>query len=231
MVLANKGVPKPLKLVVEPAAPEQPSPERIFSTQTVETVLAMMREVVEEDGTGKLARIPGVVVAGKTGTAQKAAATGKGYGEANVASFVGLFPGDKPEFLIMAIVDEPSPVALGGIVCAPAVRDIAIKTLSYYNRLPEAKAAAPQAEPSESSMHEKATRAPSVVAGANVPDLTGLPVRRALEALGKRGIVPTLKGAGMIIARQKPLPGESWPEAKSSGKDDGFILWLQEGTK
>ncbi|MDP3427853.1 MAG: penicillin-binding transpeptidase domain-containing protein, partial [Humidesulfovibrio sp.] len=231
MVLANKGVAKPLKLIIEPAEPEQPSPERIFSPQTVDTVLAMMREVVEEDGTGKLARIPGVVVAGKTGTAQKAAATGKGYGEANVASFVGLFPGDKPEFLIIAIVDEPSPVALGGIVCAPAVREIAIKTLSYFNRLPEAKAAAPQAEPSESSMHEKATRAPSAVAGANVPDLTGLPVRRALEALGKRGVVPTLKGTGMIIARQKPLPGESWPEAKSSGKDDGFVLWLQEGTK
>jgi len=231
MVLANKGVAKPLKLILEPFATEQPPAVRIFSQQTVETVLSMMREAVEEDGTGKLARIPGVVVAGKTGTAQKAAATGKGYGEGNVASFVGLFPGDKPEFLIMAIVDEPSPVALGGIVCAPTVREIAIKTLSYYNRLPEAKAAAPQAEPSESSVHEKATRAPSALTGANVPDLSGLPVRRALEALGKRGIVPTLKGSGMIISHQKPLPGEPWPEAKSSGKGDGFVLWLHEGTK
>jgi cell division protein FtsI (penicillin-binding protein 3) len=200
----------------------------VFSEQTVETVLSMLREVVEEDGTGKLARIPGVVVAGKTGTAQKAAATGKGYGEGNVASFVGLFPGDKPEFLIMAIVDEPSPVSLGGIVCAPAVRDIAIKTLSYYNRLPEAKAPS-QSEASESSMQEKATRAPSAIAGAHVPDLTGLPVRRALEVLGKRGIVPTLKGAGMVISHQKPLPGEDWPEAKNASKDGGFVLWLHEG--
>jgi len=231
MVLANKGVTKPLKLVLEPAGPPPPPSERVFSEQTVDTVLAMMREVVEEDGTGKLARIPGVVVAGKTGTAQKAAATGKGYGTGNVASFVGLFPGDKPEFLIMAIVDEPSPVALGGIVCAPAVREIAIKTLSYYNRLPEAKAADPKAEPSESSMHEKATRAPSAQAGANVPDLTGLPVRRALEVLGKKGIVPTLKGSGMVVDHQKPLPGEAWPEAKSSAKDGGFVLWLQEGGK
>ncbi len=230
LVLANKGLPRPLKLILDPAAPPPPQPERVFSEQTAETVLSMMREVVEEDGTGKLARIPGVVVAGKTGTAQKAAATGKGYGEGNVASFVGLFPGDKPEYLIMAIVDEPSPVALGGIVCAPAVREIAIKTLSYYNRLPEAKAA-PQTEPSESSMQEKATRAPSALAGANVPDLSGLPVRRALEVLGKRGIVPTLKGSGMIISNQKPLPGEAWPEAKSSSKEGGFVLWLHEGAK
>jgi len=230
LVLANKGVAKPLKLILDPAAPAPPQPERVFSEQTAETVLSMLREVVEEDGTGKLARIPGVVVAGKTGTAQKAASTGKGYGEGNVASFVGLFPGDKPEYLIMAIVDEPSPVALGGIVCAPAVRDIAIKTLSYYNRLPEAKAPA-LAEVSESAMHEKATRAPSVVAGANVPDLTGLPVRRALEVLGKRGIVPTIKGSGMIISHQKPLPGEEWPDANNNSKDGGFILWLHEGAK
>lgn len=230
LVLANKGLPKPLKLILDPAAPPPLQAERVFSEKTAETVLAMMREVVEEDGTGKLARIPGVVVAGKTGTAQKAAATGKGYGEGNVASFIGLFPGDKPEFLIMAIVDEPSPVALGGIVCAPAVRDIAIKTLSYYNRLPEAKAP-PQGEPSESSMQEKATRAPSAIAGASVPDLSGLPVRRALEVLGKRGIVPVLKGSGMIISHQKPLPGEAWPEAKGAGKDGEFILWLHEGAK
>jgi len=80
-------------------------------------------------------------------------------------------------------------------------------------------------------MHEKATRAPSAPASANVPDLTGLPVRRALEVLGKRGIVPTLKGSGMVIGRQKPLPGEAWPEAKSSGKDGAFVLWLHEGSK
>ncbi len=230
LVLANMGAPKPLKLVLEPESPPPPQAERVFSPGTAETVLSMMREVVDEDGTGKLARIPGMVVAGKTGTAQKAGAVGKGYGDGIVASFVGLFPGDKPEYLIMVFVDEPSPVDLGGVVCAPAVREIAIKTLSYYNRLPEAKLLT-QPEPSESSMQEKATRAPQAAAGAAVPDLTGLPVRRALEALGKRGIVPTIKGAGMVIGRQKPLPGEPWPETKSGSKDGGFILWLQEGSK
>jgi len=230
LVLANKGVAKPLRLVTDPPPQSTPPAERVFSVQTAETVLSMLREAVEEDGTGKLARIPGVVVAGKTGTAQKAAATGKGYGVDNVASFVGLFPGDKPEFLIMAVVDEPSPVSLGGIVCAPAVRDIAIKTLSYFNRLPEGKTA-PLVEQSESSMLDKATRAPSAVAGALVPDLTGLPVRRALEVLGKRGIVPTLKGSGMLVAHQKPAAGEAWPEAQTTGKDGGFVLWLHEGTR
>ena len=230
LTLANKGVPKPLRLVLDPAAPPAPQAERVFSEQTANTVLSMMREVVEEDGTGKVARIPGITMAGKTGTAQKAAATGKGYGVGDVASFVGLVPGDKPEFLFIVTVDEPTPVSFGGVVCAPAVRDIAIKTLSYYNRLPEAKAA-DKAEPTESVMQEKATRAPTASAGASVPDLTGLPVRRALEVLGKRGIVPILKGSGMVIASQKPAPGEAWPEAQNSNKDGGFVLWLHEGGK
>ena len=228
MVLANKGVTKPLRLVADPA-PELPQEgQRVFSEQTVNTVLSMMREVVEEDGTGKAARIPGITMAGKTGTAQKAAPGG--YGTGNVASFVGLIPGDKPEYIILVSVDEPSPVTYGGIVCAPAVRDIAIKTLSYYGRLPEAKGA-PTAESNEFSMKEKATQAPTAVAGPTVPSLVGLPVRRALEVLGKRGIVPALKGSGMVVAAQRPTPGEPWPDAQEAGRDESFILWLGQGER
>lgn len=227
LVLANHGVRKPLRLVVDPAQAAPAEPERVFSQQTADTVLSMMREVVEEDGTGKMARIPGVVMAGKTGTAQKA--SGKGYGEGIVASFVGLVPGDKPEFLFMVTVDEPTPVTLGGVVCAPAVRDIAIKTLSYFGRLPEGKAG-PKADAPEYSMQAKATHPPQAESGGTgVPNLVGLPVRRALEVLGRRGIVPALKGGGMIISGQKPAHGEPWPEGQ--GKDEGFTLWLGHGDK
>lgn len=228
LTLANHGLKKPLRLVADPppAAPP-PEPERVFSQQTADTVLSMMREVVEEDGTGKMARIPGVPMAGKTGTAQKA--SGKGYGDGIVASFVGLVPADKPEFLLMVTVDEPTPVTLGGVVCAPAVRDIAIKTLSYFGRLPEGKAG-PKADAPEYSMQAKATHPPQAESGgAGVPNLVGLPVRRALEVLGRRGVVPALKGGGMIITGQKPAHGEPWPEGQS--RDEGFTLWLGHGDK
>ena len=228
LVLANKGMTKPLRLVTDPTSTEAFTPERVFSEQTVSTVLSMMREVVEEDGTGKLARIPGVTMAGKTGTAQKA--SGGTYGTGIVASFVGLVPGDKPEFLILVSVDEPTPVSFGGIVCAPAVRDIAIKTLSYYGRLPEGKGA-PQADQNESAMKEKTTQAPTAFAGANVPNFVGLPIRRALEVLGKRGIVPVLKGSGMVVSAQRPAPGEPWPDAQERGRDESLILWLGQGEK
>lgn len=228
LTLANFGVTRPLKLVLDPTQETSGAGERVFSEETAKTVLSMMREVVEEDGTGKAAKIPGVTIAGKTGTAQKA--SGGSYGAGNVASFAALVPGEKPEFVIFVSVDEPSPVTYGGIVCAPAIRDIAIKTLSYYGRLPEGKGAPAQDQP-EYSMQERATRPPTAQAGATVPSLVGLPVRRALEVLGQRGIVPSLKGSGMVVSAQRPAPGEAWPEAEATGKEDGFILWLGQGSK
>lgn len=231
LCLANKGVARPLRLVLDPPAEDLPEPVRVFSAQTADTVLSMMREVVEEDGTGKVARIPGVSMAGKTGTAQKVGGAGKGYGEGIVASFVGIVPAEKPEFIFMVAVDEPSPVVYGGVVAAPAVRDIALKTLAYYGRLPEAKAPRPE-DVSENSMTARAPHPPTAEGGgATVPNLMGLSVRRALEVLGKRGIVPSLKGGGMEITNQKPAPGEPWPEGGPQAKDGGFILWLGQGEK
>ncbi len=147
----------------------------MFSAQTADSVLSMMREVVEEDGTGKVARIPGVSMAGKTGTAQKVGGAGKGYGEGIVASFVGIVPAEKPEFIFMVAVDEPTPVVYGGVVAAPAVRDIALKTLAYYGRLPEAKVPR-QEDVSESSMTARAPHPPTAEGGgATVPNLMGCP--------------------------------------------------------
>lgn len=230
LCLANKGVLKPLKLVLEPGA-EDKEPARVFSQATAEEVLAMMRSVVEGEGTGKKARIPGITVAGKTGTAQKPSKSG-GYGQEHIASFVGLVPGETPELLVLVVVDEPKGSIYGSDVAAPVVRDIAVKTLAYWGKLPDpvgaAKLAANPADKSEPGPQLLALsiRAPTVEAGAMVPDMRGLPLRRAIEVLVKKGIVPVLKGQGMAVTAQRPAPGEPWPEGKTEGKDDVFVLWL-----
>jgi cell division protein FtsI (penicillin-binding protein 3) len=224
LCLANHGETRPLTLLRDPA-PQSRASRRVFSRETADTVLSMMLEVVQDDGTADNVRIPGVPMAGKTGTAQKAEQGG--YGDKHLASFVGLVPGDDPELLILAMVDEPGPVFYGGLVAAPVVRDLAVNALAYRGEMPTAMAMARQqgeqgGRQTPADVTHKVLRTPAGTASANVPDLKGLPVRRAMEVLVGRGIVPVLKGRGMAVSRQEPAAGAPWPK----GGDDVFVLWL-----
>lgn len=109
--------------------------KRIVSRQTADSMMSMFRDVVVE-GTGTEAAIPGYTVAGKTGTAQKAE-NGR-YVRKYVASFVGLVPAKKPRLAILVMVDEPRGNIYGGVVAAPAFRDIARFDLQYLEVRPDA---------------------------------------------------------------------------------------------
>jgi cell division protein FtsI (penicillin-binding protein 3) len=97
---------------------------------------SMLRLVVSE-GTGTLAAVPGYVVAGKTGTAQKPDPHG-GYSTTRyVASFVGFVPATKPRLVVLVAVDEPKGVIWGGSVAAPAFAEIAKFALQYLEVPPD----------------------------------------------------------------------------------------------
>lgn len=102
--------------------PNLPNPRQVFSQQTTREVLAMMEEVVE-DGTGRRAAIDGYPIAGKTGTAQKAAPGGGYKKNAIITSFVGIVPANDPQYLVLAVVDEPQGGS-GGTTAAPIVKKI-----------------------------------------------------------------------------------------------------------
>lgn len=98
--------------------------ERIIKDSTSKNVRRLMRAVVQY-GTGKSADVPGYLVGGKTGTAEKVKAGGGYAAKAKIASFVGAFPMDDPKYLLMVMVDEPKPTkktygfATGGWIAAP----------------------------------------------------------------------------------------------------------------
>lgn len=100
---------------------------RVLRRKTAAQMAAMLRRVVEEEGgTGHLARLPGVAVAGKTGTAQKVdPLTGRYSPTAHVASFVGFVPAQDPRVVIFVMIDEPTKSPYGGVVAAPVFREVA----------------------------------------------------------------------------------------------------------
>ncbi|MFH1915537.1 MAG: penicillin-binding transpeptidase domain-containing protein [Pseudomonadota bacterium] len=230
LCLANEGVTRELNLVRTPAPNRPNAAVRVFSPETAATVLKMMRDVVHEDGTGRSARIPGITMAGKTGTAQKAAKGG--YGDQYLSSFVAMVPADDPKLLVITMIDEPQTANYGSMVAAPVCREVTVRTLAYYGKVSETLESVVAEKVSVDSLADspmdQAMASPAEQPETDtVPNIRGLTVRRALELLARRGIVPMLKGQGMTVRDQKPRAGQPWPtEQQTEGTDDVFILWL-----
>jgi len=90
----------------------------VFSPEVTRQLMIYLRAVVT-DGTGRAADVPGLLVAGKTGTAEKLDG-GAGYDESrNFSSFAGVFPANDPRYVIVLSLDDTG--AAGGAVAAPAV--------------------------------------------------------------------------------------------------------------
>jgi cell division protein FtsI/penicillin-binding protein 2 len=111
---------------------------RRIVTRWIARELTSMLQNVVLDGTGTLAQIPGYHVAGKTGTAAKPD-PGGGYSTSKyVASFVGFAPATRPRVVVLVTVDEPQGAIWGGVVAAPAFKEIAQQTLQYLSAPPDA---------------------------------------------------------------------------------------------
>ncbi len=107
---------------------------RVVSEQTCKTLISIMEGVVDS-GTATLARIKGVRIAGKTGTAQQLVG-GHWSKEHYTSSFTGFFPAEKPEYLISVILRSPHNGYYGGTVSGPIFREIAMRILDRDAKLP-----------------------------------------------------------------------------------------------
>jgi peptidoglycan glycosyltransferase len=94
--------------------------KRAISAAVADQLTAMMQLVVTS-GTGGAAAIPGVPVAGKTGTAQHA------DGAAPHAWFIAFAPANDPQVAVAVLVEDGGSLgsdATGGKVAAPIARDV-----------------------------------------------------------------------------------------------------------
>lgn len=102
---------------------EATAPQRVVSEASAQAVVKMLEGTVQgEQGTGKLARVNGVRVAGKTGTVNNSASA---VPDRTTASFVGIVPADKPRLVILVGVEAKGASITGGNVAAPAFARLA----------------------------------------------------------------------------------------------------------
>ncbi|MEZ5959817.1 MAG: penicillin-binding protein 2 [Hyphomonadaceae bacterium] len=118
-VFANDGARvAPTILALGPDA--QVERTQIFTPAVSRQVMLYLRAVVT-DGTGRAANVPGLPVAGKTGTAEKPGGA-QGYDQSrNFSSFAGVFPANNPRYVIVVALDDTGAGEAGGLVAAPVV--------------------------------------------------------------------------------------------------------------
>ena len=195
-----------------------------MTDETARTVRGLLRGVVES-GTAESASLATFDVAGKTGTAKRTE-HGRYVAGKYTASFVGLFPADDPQLVILVKLDDPSSSIYGGKAAAPvsktvlqaaiAARDASLdrRNLAAVPRRVESNASLPDSVTSADSvvrvtesgsvpyvyrLDSPRKRAVAAVAARAIPDVRGLPVRRAVYALHRAGFrvsLATVDAAG-----------------------------------
>ena len=108
---------------------------QVCSSRSANLVKNALKNTVTDQGTAPLARVDGVTVGGKTGTAQAIAPSGGYYADKYITSFAGFFPVEKPRYVVVVVVDQadlPPEKNYGGLVAAPIFSSIA----SRISKLP-----------------------------------------------------------------------------------------------
>lgn len=178
-----------------------------------------------DHGTANGAQIPGFAIAGKTGTSEKFV-DGAYNPDITVASFVGVYPVDKPEYVILTVADEPEGATSGNVVTAPLVKNIIegliemrseIATREIYSDTPQENTANEvEVATEETEYTEEITDEPKQL---EVPDVTGYSVDLGIIILNEYGFFANISSDAYdedsIIILQEPMGGEYVPEGST----------------
>lgn len=238
--IANGGwllAPKIVKKIVKSNGqtvgmpPSQPS-SRILGPDEAKTLEKWLHSVTEPGGTAPAAHLKGYLAGGKTGTAQKFDVKEKTYAKDQyVSSFIGYAPLTDPKILVYVVYDTPTKNGyFGGIVAAPAFRQIADRTLKYLGVPPPI--ATPR-QPTDKNDYLKSNVVPAkdaqdvvylsheerlrqytdqlakiheALERKSVPDLKGLSLRQVLTIMEGLPVRYEVSGSG-VVATQWPAPG------------------------
>lgn len=166
---------------------EDQKSQRLLSDEINRKLVDMMVGTVEY-GTGKSAKISGLSIAAKTGTAQKAF-PGEGYVKGKYySSFIGFFPAENPAYTILISLDEPAgEIYYGGDVAAPVFRKIVENILEMLKK------------------PEKETPEPILLKSWKMPDLSNLSRKDVIDVLNVLGFELSeisFEGKGIVYLQE-----------------------------
>jgi cell division protein FtsI (penicillin-binding protein 3) len=144
--IGARGISRPISFV---RVDSPPGGQRVLEEHACLELTNMLESVVVAEGaTGRRAAIPGYRVAGKTGTAQEAAAGGYST-DRYFAVFGGVAPATNPRLAALVVIDDPSAGQhQGGAVSAPVFSAIVGGALRLLAVAPDAPINGPEELPS-----------------------------------------------------------------------------------
>lgn len=161
----------------------------IANQSTIDKLMPVFEQVVSDSGTAGWAKVDGLRIAGKTGTAQKYI-DGR-YQARYRASFVGFFPVEDPEYAMIVLLDEPRTSIYGGFTAGSIFKEIATRISGLDNAIFRETEPAPIAN------------ADTLVA----PKLNGLSREQANLLLSAKNIPINISGEGTHVIDQNPEHG------------------------
>lgn len=164
---------------------------QIARSETLEKLFPVFKGVVSDSGTAEWVQVPGLPIAGKTGTTQKYI-NGE-YRSSYRASFVGFFPAEDPRYVALVILDEPQSSIYGGRTAGPIFRETAKRIAGLDNHIE--KQILKNDEPQKSPW-------------AYTPSVQGLNLNQARALLKAQHLPYDVSGQGKVVGSQKPAPGE-----------------------
>ena len=206
-----------------------PSGRRVFKQTTADTmgpILASVFDKGKDGGTMRSVTVPGFIVGGKTGTANKVDPDTLRYShEHYLSSFAGLAPIADPEIVVVIVIDQPSCEQwYGAQVAGPAFAVVASEALRYLGVPTEIP------DPPEKTKHHTTLADTdsdetigdlsdplgeyfgdlgSTASGEGavyLPDFRGMSVGLALEEAALYGVALQVEGWGRVV-EQIPAPG------------------------
>ncbi|MCX7977905.1 MAG: penicillin-binding transpeptidase domain-containing protein [Bdellovibrionaceae bacterium] len=194
---------------------------RVLSSDESASMRMILSAVTNEGGTGVNAKVPGFIVGGKTGTAQKVNPNGRGYlVGVYISSFAGFIPAHDPRFVVYIAVDHPKKAYYGSQVAAPVFSRVASYiarkeglapiVLTETDVVPKVKGPRFERPVAERRPLSEAIRVPASL--SQVPDLRGMTVREALRSIHGSSVRLSFVGQG-LIQDTVPAPGEPIPES------------------